>query len=57
MKTYFLTRLNCGRIILDLTDHGGDVLSEIKADNWLDARSKVKETRLWHNPGYGWYER
>lgn len=56
MKTYLLCRRDDGRIVLDLRKYG-EVLKEIKADTWLDAREKVAEVNFYHNPGYGWFER
>lgn len=58
MNTYHLTRRSDGRVVLDLAkEKDTDVLQIIKAKSWLHAREKVNELQLWHNPGYGWFER
>lgn len=56
MKTFILSKRDDGRVILDNKKHG-EVLKEIKANTWLDAREKVSEINFYHNPGYGWFER
>lgn len=57
MNTYILSKKEDGRVVLDTIAHSDAVLQEIKARTWLDAREKVNELQLWHNPGYGWFER
>lgn len=56
MTTFILSKQKDGRVVLDTKEHG-DVLQEISAKSWLHAREKVNELQLWHNPGYGWFER
>lgn len=58
MKMYYVATLKTGRVVLTQNpEQDGSILQDISAASWLDAREKVKEKGLWHNPGYGWFER
>lgn len=58
MKTYHLRLRDDGRVILDLAQKDDkNVLQIITGDTWLDARTKVDESGLYHNPGQGWFQR
>lgn len=56
MNNYFLSVNNKGRVILDLKSHG-DVIREISALNYKEAREDVDTTYMLKVDGHGWFLR
>ena len=56
---YNLIERKDGRVVLtdDAPKAGEELLQEINASTWLQARAKVKMHLVVHNPGYGYIRR
>lgn len=56
---YNLIETNGGRVVLtnDLPSTHDTLLDSIEAKDWVSARSKLSESDIYHNPGYGWFRR